>query len=106
MENNGKEWTMHSLFEKALREFLDTQYINPSSALIKNAGGFLGINNVKKNDAGEYYIEMNSEYSKDKGYEKWLKDSNALESRIISSNLIDAQYGEPVPQVSIFLCNI
>lgn len=100
MENNGREWVMHRLFERVLREFLATQYINPSSALIKNEGGFLGITAVKKNDAGEYYVEVNPEYSRDKGYEKWLKDSNALESRIISNKLIDKQYGEPIPQVT------
>lgn len=100
MENNGKGWVMHSMFEQTLREFLSTQYLNINSILTNDSRGFIAIDSVKKNDKGEYYVTVDNKYNKEGGYTQWLLDNNALESRIISNKIIDSKYNEPVPQVT------
>lgn len=100
MQHNGKEYTEHPFFERALREFLESQYINVNSILLNDNRGFFNVTSMKQTPTGEYYVEVDFSKEKEGGYKNWLLDSNALETRVISKNTIDKTYKEPVPQKS------
>lgn len=99
MQNNGREWVMHNLFEEALRKFLETQHVNINSIVTNDNRGFTSIKEVKKTNTGEYYVEIEDKYSEEGGYQQWMKDNEVLESRVINKNTIDKS-GNSVPQLS------